>query len=118
MNVKNIVADHVYLACGYTDMRKSVNGLSALVQYKYNMDPFSTSIFIFCGKSRDIIKALLWEGDGFLMLYKRIEGGKLCWPRNTDELRELTERELRWLLDGLSIEQPKAIKKISPNILT
>lgn len=118
MNIKEIAAEHVYLACGYTDMRKSVNGLSTLISCKYNMDPFSKSMFIFCGKSRDIVKALLWEGDGFLMLYKRIEGGKMCWPRNADEIRELTEQELRWLLEGLSIEQPKAIKKISPSILS
>ena len=68
-------AEHVYIACGYTDMRRSIDGLAALVQQSFKLDPFSDSLFLFCGKRRDRIKALYWEGDGFVLLYKRLERG-------------------------------------------
>ena len=66
----------IYIACGYTDMRKSIDGLAALVQNHFEMDPFESALFLFCGRRCDRIKALLWEGDGFLLLYKRLENGK------------------------------------------
>ncbi|BDP69407.1 hypothetical protein EfmAA94_05800 [Enterococcus faecium] len=52
---------------------------------------------------------LYWDGDGFLLCYKRIENGKLKWPRTKDEVRTLTNQQVRWLLEGLSIDQPRAI---------
>ena len=67
------VAKDIYLACGYTDMRKSIDGLAALVQESFGMDPFAPTLYLFCGKRRDRIKALLWEKDGFVMLYKRMK---------------------------------------------
>ena len=62
--------DHIYLACGYTDLRRGIDGLAQIVQQQFELDPFSNSLFLFCGKRRDRIKALLWEGDGFVLLYK------------------------------------------------
>ena len=67
--------DAIYLACGYTDLRQGIDGLAALVQTQFELDPFSNSLFLFCGRRRDRIKALLWEGDGFVLLYKRMEQG-------------------------------------------
>ena len=61
------VARDIYIACGYTDMRKSIDGLAAIVQQQFRMDPFSPALVLFCGKRRDRFKALLWEGDGFLL---------------------------------------------------
>lgn len=74
-------AEHIYLACGYTDMRKSVDDLASVVQQNFKLNPFSNSLFLFCGKRCDRMKALYWEGDGFLLLYKRLENGKFQWPR-------------------------------------
>uniref|UniRef100_UPI000A7CD35B IS66 family insertion sequence element accessory protein TnpB n=1 Tax=Clostridium sp. NkU-1 TaxID=1095009 RepID=UPI000A7CD35B len=62
-------AEHIYLACGYMDMRKSIDGLSAIVQQNFRLDPFSNSLFLFCGRKCNRIKALFWEGDGFVLLY-------------------------------------------------
>ena len=107
--------NQVYIGCGYTDMRKSIDGLSALVQQNFQLDPFHPSLFLFCGKKTDRIKALLWGGDGFLLVYKRLEGGRFQWPRSEKEVMKITEQELRWLLEGLSIDQPKAVKKIKVN---
>ncbi len=65
-------AKGIYIICGYTDMRRSINGLAALVQSTHNMDAFSRQLFLFCGKRADRMKALLWEDDGFILLYKRL----------------------------------------------
>lgn len=106
-------AEHIYIACGYTDMRKAIDGFSAIVQNNFHLDPFSNSLFLFCGRKCNRIKALYWEGDGFVLLYKRLENGKFQWPRNESEVRQITEREFRWLMEGLSINQPKAVRKIN-----
>lgn len=105
-------ADTIYIACGYTDMRKSIDGLSALVVQQFKLDPFSNSLFLFCGRRCDRLKALYWEGDGFVMLYKRLEKSHFQWPRKESEAKEITPQQFRWLLEGLSIEQPKAVKPV------
>jgi transposase len=106
-------AEHIYLACGYTDMRKSIDGLAALVQQNFKLDPFSNSLFLFCGRKCSRMKALYWEGDGFVLLYKRLESGSFQWPRTQDEVLKISTQEFRWLLEGLSINQPKAVRKIA-----
>ena len=105
--------DKVYIACGKTDLRKSIDGLSALIERKFELNPFGNILFLFCGNDKSKIKALYWEGDGFLLLYKRLENGRFKWPKNEVEVRQLNEQEVRWLLEGLSIDQPKAIKKVN-----
>ena len=104
----------VYLATGFTDLRRGIDGLAGIIQQEFNLDPFQNSLFLFCGRKTDRIKALLWEGDGFLLLYKRLEDGKYQWPRNESEVRSITQAQLRWLTEGLSIDQPKAVRKIQP----
>ena len=61
-----------------------------------------------CGRRRDRIKGLYWEGDGFILVYKRLERGVYQWPRNEREAREITLQQYRWLMEGLKVEQPKA----------
>ena len=99
-----------YLVTGHTDMRKSIDGLMAIIRDTYEMDPYSNSLFLFCGRRCDRIKALHFEKDGFCLLYKRLDNGRFQWPRNSSEVRNLTRQEYRWLLEGLSIDQPKAIR--------
>ena len=108
------IAQEIYIACGYTDMRKSIDGLAALVQESMGLNPFGSALYLFCGKRRDRIKALLWEGDGFVLLYKRLENGNYKWPRTENEVRTLSWKEFRWLLEGLSVDQPRAIKAAQP----
>ena len=101
----------VYIVTGYTDMRKSIDGLAVIIKAKYDLDPYSKALFLFCGRRCDRIKGLLWEDDGFILLIKRLSDGRFRWPRNEEEVRQLTEQEIRWLLEGLEINQPHAIKK-------
>lgn len=103
-------AQDIYIACGYTDMRKSIDGLAAIVQQQFRMNPFSPALFLFCGKRRDRFKALLWEGDGFMLFYKRLENGTFRWPRSQEEIKPVTWQQFRWLMEGLELDQKTAIK--------
>lgn len=106
-------AERVYIACGYTDLRRGIDGLASLVQSQFQLDPFSNTLYLFCGRRRDRIKALYWERNGFVLLYKRLESGSFQWPRSEAEARELTTQQYRWLMEGLQIDQPKAHKAVT-----
>ena len=110
MLVNFSTAQNIFIVCGRTDMRSGIDGLATLITSKYNLDLFDDALFLFCGRKKDRFKALYWDHDGFIMLYKRIEKGNLQWPQNQEEVKKLNLQELRWLLEGLSIQQPKAIK--------
>lgn len=117
--LKNIAdsADHIYIACGFTDFRKQIESLSALVSLKFNLDPFTPKcLFIFCNKSKNSIKVLQWDNDGFILVTKKlVEKMKFQWPKDSEGVKDISPRELRWLLEGLSIDQPKAHKNITVN---
>ena len=102
------------VVCGYTDLRKGISGLAQIIEGNYHLDPFETNtLFLFCGKRGDRIKALLWEGNGFLLLYKRWERGTLSWPRTPNEVAEISKHEYRLLLQGLNPIKPK-IRDVHP----
>ena len=103
----------IYLACGYTDLRRGIDGLAGLVQTQFQLDPFQNALFLFCGRRKDRIKGLYWKGDGFVLLYKRLESGSFQWPKNGEEARQLTAQQYRRLMEGLSVEQPKAHKTVT-----
>ncbi len=105
-------ADRIYIACGYTDLRRGIDGLATIVAEQFQLDPFSNTLFLFCGRRRDRIKALYWEGNGYVLLYKRLESGGFQWPRTGDEARCLTAQQYRWLMEGLQVEQPKAHRPV------
>jgi transposase len=89
----------IYLACGATDLRKSIDALSALVRESFKLDPFDETMFVFCNRKRDIIKILEWDGDGFWIHMKRIEKGHFNWPmRAGEEIMDVTVRELEILI--------------------
>ena len=95
----------VYLACGGTDMRKSINGLMALVEQDFKLDPFCEVLFAFCNKKRDRIKILQWDGDGFWLHFKRLEKGHFRWPNEGETATmALTSEDLAILLGGAKVE--------------
>lgn len=96
----------VYLCCGFTDMRKSINGLMTLVKDSFSLDPFADALFVFCNKSRDRIKLLEWDGDGFWLYFKRLERGRFHWPKEGDaSTMVLDNKELNCLIDGARLEK-------------
>ena len=91
------------VVCGYTDLRKGIQGLSQIIEGTYHLNPFEEKVlFLFCGRRGDRIKALLWEGNGFLLLYKRYENGSLSWPRTQEEAVSISKHQYRLLLQGLN----------------
>ena len=86
-----------YIACGYTDLRRGIDGLAQIVTLQYGYEINENSLFLFCGRRTDRIKALWFSGDGFVLLYKR---------------KLLTPQAFRWLMEGLSVEQKRVIKKV------
>ena len=105
-------ADHIYLAMGATDFRKQQNGLTALVALKFKLDPHQgTSVYLFCNKRHNSLRALRWDGNGFILVTKTLaDEMKFQWPKTESDVRRITYRQLEWLLEGLSIDQKKAHK--------
>ena len=102
----------VYIAPGRTDMRRGIDGLYTIVKQQFRLNPFRKNVlFLFCGRKTDRIKALYFSGDGYILLYKRLNNGRFQWPRSEAELRKLDAQSFRWLMEGLEIEQKRAIRK-------
>ncbi len=107
----------VYLALGITDLRKSIDGLAVIVQEHFQLDPFSKHFFVFCNRKKDKIKVLEWDADGFWLHYKRLEKSHFQWPDGKRQSLAVSQREFRWLLDGLSLQQRGANPEIHERIM-
>jgi len=107
-------AEHVYLALGATDFRKQINSLVSLVYLKLELDPFlESSVFIFCNKKKDSIKVLRYDRTGFILANKKLlEEMRFQWPKDTEEVKEITAQQVEWLLQGLEIEPKKAHRDV------
>ena len=101
----------IFIITGRTDMRKSFDGLMAIIRDTYELDPYANAVYLFCGRDSRKLKALHFDKDGFVLLQKSLTGDcSYQWPRDESEARKLTKQQFRWLMEGLSIDQPKAIK--------
>jgi len=86
-------------------MRKSIDGLMAIVESSFNLDPFTEALFVFCNKNRDRVKILEWDVDGFWLYFKRLEKGHFRWPQPGEEpIMTLSGEELAILLSGVRVE--------------
>ena len=105
--IKGISAGEVpvYLAVGATDMRKSINGLSLLVEEQFELDLFTGSLFAFCNRKRDIVKVLYWDRNGFCVWMKRLETDTFHWPESEQELMAVSTEAFNWLQHGLDVAQ-------------
>ena len=101
----------IYLACGATDMRKSINGLCGIVQSNFKLDPFSKMYFVFCNRQRNRIKILTWEENGFWLHFKRLEQGRFAWPDDSEEsTMSFSFEELMMLINSVAVKQ-KVMRK-------
>lgn len=98
----------IFLALGYTDMRKSINGLSIIVEQFLSFSSVSGDLFVFCNRAKTIIKILYWDNNGFCLWQKRLEKHFFRWPQSEKEIMAINNRELIWLIDGLDINTVQA----------
>ena len=110
--INEISNQEVYLACGATDLRKSIDSLAVLVKESFNLDPFSRCLFVFCNRSRDKLKILQWDHNGFWLYYRRLEKGKFDWPEDNTDIVSISCRQLRWLLDGLPLKETQGHQEV------
>ena len=116
--LNHLSGQRIYLACGNTDLRKSIDSLAALVQEGFDLNPFAPALFVFCNRQRDKLKILQWEHNGFWLHYRRLEKGKFQWPTQADNgTLTVDARQLRWLLDGLSLTQSQAHPEVTAQIV-
>jgi transposase len=93
-----------YVAIGATDLRRSIDGLSALVRQQLQLDPLSGHLFLFRNRRGDRLKMLLWDQSGFWVLYKRLERGTFAWPVDEGASPvEMRQRDLLLLLSGVDL---------------
>ena len=110
--------EQVFLARGSTDLRKSIDGLAAIVQEGFQLNPFSASLYVFCNKKRDKLKILHWDFNGFWLYYRRLEKGTFQWPeKDATHPLNISTRQLGWLLAGLPIEQKNAHSEVQAKII-
>jgi transposase len=94
----------VYLCREAVDFRKGINGLAALVEAVLEHNPFGEQLFVFCNRSRNRVRILYWERNGFCLWQKRLEQHRFHWPRREPgAVVTLTGQQLNWLLDGLDV---------------
>jgi len=100
--------DAVYLHRDPVDFRKSIDGLSMIVEQTMGLSVFEAAVFVFCNKRRDKLKILYWDNSGFCLWYKRLEKERFKWPRKDNvETIALSEEQFHWLLRGFDLRQLK-----------
>ena len=100
----------IYLHRQFVDFRKSINGLSAIIDSELDLPVMSGNLFIFCNKAKDKLKILYWDKTGFALWYKRLEKDKFKWPNRTyEDCMELSEQQLSWLLEGYDMIGHRAV---------
>tara|TARA_R110001592_G_scaffold362074_1_gene674823 strand:- start:13667 stop:14017 length:351 start_codon:yes stop_codon:yes gene_type:complete len=101
----------IYLHRQFVDFRKSINGLSVIIESEIDLPVMSGALFIFCNRAKDKLKILYWDKTGFALWYKRLEKDKFKWPNRTNEdCMALTEQQLNWLLEGYDVVGHQAVK--------
>ena len=103
--------DTVYIACGVTDLRKSIDGLIMTMKNELKLNPFEKALFVFCNKQMNRIKILHFD-EGFWRYYYRLENGILKWPKTREEAIKAEKKELIWLLKGYEIRTKSKIKSV------
>jgi transposase len=100
--------ERVYLHRAPVDMRKQMDGLAILAKEAMRLDPFCGSLFVFVNRRHNKLKMLIWERNGFIVWYKRLERDRFAWPKRADEaVLSLTGEQLNWLLDGYDVWRMK-----------
>ena len=106
----------IFIVTGYTDLRSGIDRLADTIRSYLGEDAIEAdTLYLFCGRRTDRIKGLVWEGDGFLLLYKRLELGAFNWPRTKEEALEITPEQYQYLMQGLEIVARHPIQEVRPD---
>lgn len=118
MNLFSNIAN-IYIRVNPIDLRKGIDGYASIIQSEFKLDPLcKNNLYIFTNKNHNKLKCLLFDGTGFWLLYKRLESGTFKWIKSEDNsYLQIEERQLRWLLDGLKLEQKTAFKTVDKKYL-
>ena len=112
MNFINNI-QNVYISVEPCDLRKGIDGYASLVRSEFHLNPMDKNLYMFCNRHHNKIKCLYYDGTGFWLLYKRLEKGTFKWSKPKDNnVIEISEQQLRWLLEGLKMEQKTAFKEV------
>ena len=107
----------VLVSCSPTDMRKGIESLARIVEIEFGLDPFASATYVFVSRTADKLKMLRWDVNGFWLFYKKLARGTFRWSFRSEGLvLEVDPRQLTWLVDGLSTEQPHAHKPVSERV--
>ncbi len=103
-------AVEIFIIPGFTDMRKQINGLSSALFDLCDIDLQEPNIFVFCGKSKKILKILYWDRNGFCLWQKKLGKDKFPWPKEANDLENIDLDKLNMLLNGIDFwKEHKAI---------
>ncbi len=105
----------IWIAAGFTDLRRGFTGLSAIAQTVLEKNPLSGHVFVFRGKRGDLIKLLWWDGDGLCLFAKRLERGRFVWPQAEQGVVSLTRAQLSMLLEGIDWRRP--VRTATPSLM-
>lgn len=111
-------AEQIFLACGATDFRKQADSLAAIVSMQFHLDPFAGQcVFLFCNRKRNGIKILRYDSNGFILASKKLfDGMKFQWPKTPEEVKVISYQQVKWLFQGLKIEQQTALHPVGVNL--
>ena len=103
----------IYVATRPVDFRKGHDGLAAAVQEMIGLDPFCGAAFVFRSKRADRIKMLVWDGNGMVLIHKRLEGGRFVWPQVRDGVMRMSPAQFSALFEGLDwrLVRPERVRR-------
>lgn len=105
----------IFLKPGATDMRKSINSLIPVVHQQMKLDSMDCSYYVFCNRSRHLLKILYWDKTGFALWHKRLEKARFPWPESILQAKQISPDEIQWLLQGIDFFRAHEELKFSVN---
>ncbi len=108
------VPGRILLARDAVDFRNQIDGLAAICEQQLQEEPLDGTLFLFSNRRKTAIKALIWTHGGFSMVYKKLEKGRVCWPRGDSAQVLLTRAELAALMEGIDLSKSKRLRRWNP----
>jgi len=105
--------ESIWLYPNPIDFRKQIDGIVILIADHLQLNPASGQLFLFRNRTANKLKMLWWDKNGFWLLYKRLEKGKLKFPEKSEKVLDLSSDQLMWLLSGLNFLEQKSLPTVT-----